>query len=137
MLFAFLVTTSGWVLHSHYCPESHKQVYSLLNNAQCAEPVRTEPLACCSKPEPIPVPVCGTDEDCCEDVLIVLELPGPYSAPVFQSSFGLQDDFFTLYAFSIAFAPVYIPVSRQPEHPIPPPLRRSLDRLNMLQVYRT
>ena len=140
-LVAFLVTTSGWVLHRHYCPESEQQVISLLDARVCSEPMAKEPTSCCEKPVALPValpePACGSDDGCCKDQVILLELPSPYTLPVYQNG-----EFLTAVAVQAPFRAeialwVVLPEAELPAQPIPPPPRRCLDRLNELQVYRT
>lgn len=82
------------------------------------------------------LPICGADDGCCKDEVILLELSSPYTLPVYQSDVA--------FAF-VAVPPLrpeialwmVIPAAELPAHPLPPPPRRSLDRLNELQVYRT
>gem|GEM_PF-1364768 len=142
-LVAFLVTTSGWVLHKHYCPKSEQQVLSLLDATMCYErsersdPMAKVPASCCEKPQPLPQAACDTDDGCCKDEVILLELPSPYTLPIYQNEASL-----TAIAVGAPLRPeialwVNLPEAELPAHPIPPPPLRCLDRLNELQVYRT
>ena len=137
LLVAFFATTSGWVLHSHYCPVSEKQVFSLLDNGLCEMPEVTLPASCCSKPEVLPMPACGTDESCCQDIQILLELESPYSLPDVDqyTAGGIASLAIPNLASTTLVQPDFM--ARWAASPDPPPLRRSLDRLNWLQVYRS
>lgn len=136
-LVAFLVTTSGWVLHRHYCPESEQQIISLLDVRHCSEPVAELPASCCEKPVSLPEPACGADDGCCKDQVILLELPSPYSLPVYQHGSVLSDAAVAAPFRTEIVLWVNLPEAAVPMHPIPPPPLRCLDRLNELQVYRT
>jgi hypothetical protein len=141
-LVAFLVTTSGWVLHRHYCPESEQQVFSLLEVSQCKVPIHELPAACCEKPAaqpqlPLDAAACGTEDGCCQDALIFLELASPFALP--DGSFGTAANAPLLLAVMRPSASLWqvMPEAVLPRHPLPPPPLRCLDRLNALQVYRT
>jgi len=139
-LVAFLVTTSGWVLHRHYCPESEQQVISLLQVSMCKVPMPEVPSSCCEKPAPQPLSeaeACGTEDGCCQDELILLELSSPFALP--DGSFGasaLAPMVLLTMRASVALWQV-LPEAELPAHTLPPPPLRCLDRLNELQVYRT
>ncbi len=138
----FLLATSGWVLHSHYCPISERQSISLTDFAQC--PVNTAPVeqesSCCQKPEMPSKPVCAEDMHCCEDEWVVLDIYSPFSAPVVLElslqTAPLADAF--VHPSLLLSSSQRNSASAVPEPPPPVPLySRSLDRLNAFQVYRT
>jgi hypothetical protein len=147
VLLTFLVSGSGWVLHRHYCPVSQEQVISLLQQKVCAgeeEPAADlasccameEAASCCTAPLEPAEHRCGEERDCCQDEIILLELRDPFTA---NPGLALHAPL-TLPAPAAVFAAFFSAQQQSttvaaPEPP--PPFRRSLDRLNALQVYRT
>jgi hypothetical protein len=152
ILLTFLVSGSGWVLHRHYCPVSQEQVISLLQQSGCNTERAEQAASCCPMEQPqqevaqaascctAPVATAvqtGQDErDCCRDEIILLELRDPYTA---QSGLELAAPLLLPAAAPVALTPCSM---EQRQHAaatpdLPPPYRRSLDRLNALQVYRT
>lgn len=136
-LVALLISTSGWVLHRHWCPEGKEQVLSLNGPQACdmedALPAKAE-KACCQAPVQQSLSTCDETSGCCKDAAILLQLTDPFLAGVSQ-----EDDFVGL------SAPEWLAVAAQWREPVlppallvvpepPPPLSMGV-RLSVLQVY--
>lgn len=133
LLVAFVVTTSGWVLHTHYCPESSRRVFSLLSEAACRMPEQVPVSSCCTPPSASPV--CGLEAGCCQDIQIVLSLSGPYY-PSSLSPLTPEPPQDVCDAGVVLFERTNPLVELTRDFRDGPPPATTGERLNRLQVYR-
>ncbi len=137
VLVAFSLGSGGWVLHRHWCPEAERQVLSVAGPAECASErmARAAEPSCCQAPAPAAM-ACGESEGCCHDAVGVWPPLDPYTLA------GMADVPVPA-ALALVLMPARTAGMAGPEAPHaapapdPPPPRRALDRLNVLQVYRT
>ena len=133
----FMVVSSGWVVHVHYCPVSTERIVSLNGPQECAEDMHQVVNSCCeTEKASCDIPAPAKKDDCCEDLVLAFDLDSPFSysstqevrAPEMPVSILPLEDFAGLGQIE--------PLPTAFERP-PPEARRSLDRLTRLQVFRT
>ena len=133
----FMVVSSGWIVHVHYCPVSTERIVSLNGPQECDEDMHKVVKSCCeTEKASCDIPAPSNKDDCCEDLVLAFDLDSPFSYSSVHEVRAPKMPVSILPLIELVDLSQIEPLPTALERP-PPDTRRTLDRLTRLQVFRT